>query len=169
MVFFIISIAFFCLFVLMNDVASRLFSLLPPPFFLLLQIDLRRLPPREHQRLKSETELLKVLTHNHIIRFQAVWENKRDSQVCFTTELMTSGTLKQYIDRVFVKGLKLKIVKKWCRQILSGLEYLHSGFEPPVIHRDIKCDNIFINGNDPFGFTCIIHFVLHALYILFSR
>lgn len=34
----------------------------------------------------------------------------------------------------------------WARQILKGLHYLHS-HNPPIIHRDIKCDNIFVNGN----------------------
>ena len=37
-------------------------------------------------------------------------------------------------------------MKGWARQILTGLNYLHSQ-KPPIIHRDLKCDNIFINGN----------------------
>lgn len=37
-------------------------------------------------------------------------------------------------------------VKNWARQILRGLAYLH-GHDPPVIHRDLKCDNIFVNGH----------------------
>ena len=39
--------------------------------------------------------------------------------------------------------IRWSAVKHWCKQILHGLKYLH---ENQVIHRDIKCDNIFING-----------------------
>ena len=41
--------------------------------------------------------------------------------------------------------LNMKVLKNWCRQILKGLLFLHSR-TPPVIHRDLKCDNIFITG-----------------------
>lgn len=44
------------------------------------------------------------------------------------------------------KTVDTKAIKHWARQILQGLHYLHS-HNPPVIHRDLKCDNIFINGN----------------------
>lgn len=44
------------------------------------------------------------------------------------------------------RRVNIRAVKHWCRQILKGLLYLHS-HDPPVIHRDLKCDNIFINGN----------------------
>jgi serine/threonine protein kinase len=52
------------------------------------------------------------------------------------------------IDRYRLKHKRVNIraIKHWCRQILSGLLYLHS-HDPPVIHRDLKCDNIFVNGN----------------------
>ncbi|CAN6713311.1 unnamed protein product [Malus baccata var. baccata] len=40
----------------------------------------------------------------------------------------------------------MKAIKNWARQILRGLHYLHS-HNPPIIHRDLKCDNIFVNGN----------------------
>jgi WNK lysine deficient protein kinase len=39
---------------------------------------------------------------------------------------------------------RINVMKKWCRQILKGLAYLHSR-NPPVIHRDLKCDNVFIS------------------------
>lgn len=44
------------------------------------------------------------------------------------------------------KRVDIRAIKIWARQILSALVYLH-GHDPPVIHRDLKCDNIFVNGH----------------------
>ncbi|XP_065627949.1 probable serine/threonine-protein kinase WNK9 isoform X4 [Quercus suber] len=62
--------------------------------------------------------------------------------------LMSMKGLKWHGIRYRLKHRRVNIraVKHWCRQILKGLLYLHS-HDPPVIHRDLKCDNIFINGN----------------------
>ena len=38
------------------------------------------------------------------------------------------------------------MIKVWATDILSGLKYLHN-HSPPIIHRDLKCDNVFINSN----------------------
>ena len=48
--------------------------------------------------------------------------------------------------RLKYRRVDIRAVKNWSRQILRGLAYLH-GHDPPVIHRDLKCDNIFINGH----------------------
>ncbi|KAL8611231.1 hypothetical protein ACOMHN_013662 [Nucella lapillus] len=100
----------------------------------------------ERQRFKEEAEMLKELQHPNIVRFFDSWEehNHRNRKVIIlVTELMTSGTLKTYLKRF--KKINLKVLKNWCRQILKGLYFLHTR-TPPVIHRDLKCDNIFITG-----------------------
>lgn len=95
----------------------------------------------EYNELNEEIEILKRVRHPNIINFHDCWYN--NNEVIFITELMTSGTLREYIQKLQVPYLK--IIKRWSRQILKGLYYLHS-YDPPIIHRDIKCDNIFING-----------------------
>ncbi|KAI7861624.1 kinase-like domain-containing protein [Spinellus fusiger] len=92
--------------------------------------------------LEHEIQILKSVRHPNIIAFHDAWYG--ENEFVFVTELMTSGTLREYI-RKLAPLPNIKIVKRWSRQILKGLAYLH-GRNPPIIHRDIKCDNIFING-----------------------
>ncbi|XP_076332663.1 uncharacterized protein LOC143237371 isoform X1 [Tachypleus tridentatus] len=104
-----------------------------------------RLKKSTSQRFREEVEMLKGLQHPNIVRFYDFWEVNlpRKKYLVLITELMTSGTLKTYLRR-FIK-INLKVLKSWCRQILKGLNFLHSR-SPPIIHRDLKCDNIFITG-----------------------
>ncbi|XP_052173949.1 probable serine/threonine-protein kinase WNK5 [Diospyros lotus] len=100
--------------------------------------------PEELERLYSEVHLLKNLHHESVIRFYASWIDVDHRTFNFITEMFTSGTLREYRQRY--KRVNIGAVKNWARQILRGLVYLH-GHDPPVIHRDLKCDNIFINGH----------------------
>ncbi|TWW62069.1 Serine/threonine-protein kinase WNK2 [Takifugu flavidus] len=105
----------------------------------------RKLSKAERQRFKEEAEMLKALQHPNIVRFYDFWESPLKGKKCIVlvTELMTSGTLKTYLKRF--KVMKPKVLRSWCRQILKGLHFLHTR-TPPIIHRDLKCDNIFITG-----------------------
>ncbi|XP_067854820.1 serine/threonine-protein kinase WNK2-like isoform X2 [Heptranchias perlo] len=105
----------------------------------------RKLAKAERQRFREEAEMLKGLQHPNIVRFYDSWETTLKGKKCIVlvTELMTSGTLKTYLKRF--KVMKPKVMRSWCRQILKGLHFLHTR-TPPIIHRDLKCDNIFITG-----------------------
>ncbi|KAL9261964.1 putative serine/threonine-protein kinase WNK2 [Drosera capensis] len=100
--------------------------------------------PEELERLYSEVRLLKELKHKNIIKFYHSWVDTEHQHINFITEIFTSGNLRQY--RKKHKHVDLRALKKWSTQILEGLVYLHC-HDPPIIHRDLKCDNIFVNGN----------------------
>ncbi|CAN1794089.1 Probable serine/threonine-protein kinase WNK4 [Linum perenne] len=121
------------------------------------------------KKLYSEVHLLRSLKHESIISLYDSWVDEKKKTINMITELFTSGNLRQYVlipfphwlritaelrlcvlrfprYRTKHKNVDMKAVKWWARQILNGLVYLHS-HNPPVIHRDLKCDNIFVNGN----------------------
>ncbi|KAL6986468.1 non-specific serine,threonine protein kinase [Sarracenia purpurea var. burkii] len=100
--------------------------------------------PEHLERLYSEIHLLKTLKHENIIKSYSSWVDDDNKTINMITELFTSGSLRQY--RKKHKSVDMKAIKNWARQILRGLCYLHS-HTPPIIHRDLKCDNIFVNGN----------------------
>ncbi|KAE8039402.1 hypothetical protein FH972_011819 [Carpinus fangiana] len=116
--------------------------------------------PDDLQRLYSEVHLLSTLNHDSIIQFYTSWIDVDHKTFNFITEMFTSGTLREY--RKKYKKVNIRAIKSWARQILRGLVYLH-GHDPPVIHRDLKCDNIFVNGHlgqvkiGDLGLAAILH------------
>ncbi|XP_066336487.1 probable serine/threonine-protein kinase WNK8 isoform X2 [Miscanthus floridulus] len=100
--------------------------------------------PDAVQRMYSEVQLLSSLRHDGIIGFHASWVDVPGRSFNFITELFSSGTLRSY--RLRYPRVSLRAVRSWARQLLGGLAYLHAR-DPPVIHRDLKCDNIFVNGH----------------------
>ncbi|ACO62822.1 predicted protein, partial [Micromonas commoda] len=110
------------------------------------QVKVSGLPREEKQRLMTEVEILKSLDHKNIIKLYHSWivTEKDEVSVNFITEACAQ-TLKKYAAKLKT-NLDLRAVKSWSRQILRGLDYLHSQ-SPPIVHRDLKCDNIFVNQN----------------------
>ena len=96
------------------------------------------------QRIYVEMCLLKSLRNKNIIVIYTTWLNKSTGNVNFITEVCTSGTLRQY--RQKHRHVSMRAVRNWARQILEGLHYLHNHMSC-IIHRDLNCSNIFMNGN----------------------
>ncbi|KAL3901151.1 MAG: hypothetical protein SGCHY_000812 [Lobulomycetales sp.] len=114
------------------------------------QMRLDTFTQRDVQRILSEIQILESVRSENIINLFYSWvvrakDGVTIEKIIFITELMTSGTLKNYL-RKANGSVNRKSLIRWSRQILLGLEYLHCR-DPPIIHRDLKCQNIFINGN----------------------
>eukprot|EP00814_Leptocylindrus_danicus_P006809 CAMPEP_0116013304 /NCGR_PEP_ID=MMETSP0321-20121206/5650_1 /TAXON_ID=163516 /ORGANISM="Leptocylindrus danicus var. danicus, Strain B650" /LENGTH=837 /DNA_ID=CAMNT_0003482835 /DNA_START=24 /DNA_END=2538 /DNA_ORIENTATION=+ len=91
------------------------------------QVNLSGIPKSDKIRIINEVRLLEKLNHSNIISFHGSWVNREKETVIFVTEIMSSGTLKMFMKKVQV--IRLNVAK-------GG----------SVSHRDLKCDNIFING-----------------------
>lgn len=109
-------------------------------------ISLINLPESDKTRIKTEINLFKSLKHKNILHFISGWQNKDKQEVVFITEMITGGTLRDYIKKNNI--CKLRVIKQYCIEILKGLCYLHEFQPKPIIHRDLKCENIFINSNN---------------------
>uniref|UniRef100_A0A7S1T5I3 Protein kinase domain-containing protein n=1 Tax=Compsopogon caeruleus TaxID=31354 RepID=A0A7S1T5I3_9RHOD len=112
-------------------------------------VDMQRLSEAERQKVAHEVDILSKLNHPNVISLFASWKvmdrsAKKVVRLEFITELMVSGTLREYI--VKARTVKLKVIRRWGLNILSAIDYLHN-LTPPVVHRDLKCSNIFVNGN----------------------
>ncbi|XP_052206399.1 probable serine/threonine-protein kinase WNK11 isoform X1 [Diospyros lotus] len=100
--------------------------------------------PTVIKRLLAEISLLKSLKNDYIIVLYSFWKDNEHNTLNFITEACTSGNLRDY--RKKHRHVSMKALKKWSIQILRGLNYLHT-HDPCIIHRDLNCSNIFINGN----------------------
>ncbi|KAL5722181.1 non-specific serine/threonine protein kinase [Ranunculus cassubicifolius] len=86
-------------------------------------------------QIKTEVKVLGSLKHENILTFYHSWIDVPKKRLNFITEVFFSGSLSSYTKkhrRVSKRG-----VKKWCRQILRGVEYLHT-HNPCIIHADLK-------------------------------
>lgn len=97
---------------------------------------------REAENLRAEIELLKRLDHPRIVRYAGclLEEGEFGPDLLIFLEYMPSGSLSSVLKKFGPYGLPL--VKKYTRQILEGLAFLHS---KGIVHRDVKGANVLVD------------------------
>lgn len=110
------------------------------------EIHLDKFSENEIKQIFNEIKLLGQLEHPRILRLYQAWIDKKRKVLVFITEFFTNGTIRSYVSDV-VRRPTRSVISKWCKQVLEGLNYMHT-HDPPVIHRDLKCDNLFIDASE---------------------
>lgn len=102
-------------------------------------------------KLKREIALMKLLNHPHILKLIDVCEGQRHLYIIL--EYASNGELYDYL--VENGALEVELAFKFFRQIVYGIEYLHSY---AICHRDLKPENILLDAHNSikiadFGFA----------------
>lgn len=124
-----------------------------------ISLNIKNLTSKEISRLSQSIKLNCQLSHKNIVSIICSWVNNDNSECVLITEILTGGSLKEYLRRL--PQARFRLIKNWCRGILSGLNYLHSR-SPQVIHSDLSTSNIHIMSSD--GTIKISDFYLNKLF-----
>ncbi|KAL1293068.1 hypothetical protein AAHE18_19G045400 [Arachis hypogaea] len=114
------------------------------------QVAVKMLSPsavRGYEQFLAEVKLLMVVHHRNLTSLIGYCND--ESNIGLIYEYMANGNLEEHLSG---KKNNAKLLTWEDRLRISvdaaqGLEYLHSGCKPPIIHRDVKCANILLNEN----------------------
>ncbi|GAV09101.1 hypothetical protein RvY_18698 [Ramazzottius varieornatus] len=112
--------------------------------------------------------------HASILKFHRWWtdleNNPEKPRVIFITEHISSGSLNHFIKTSkhsktsAVNGnavhMPEKSWKRWSRQILTALHYLHSA-KPPIVHGNLNLDTVFLQHNGLTKIGCVAPDTIH--------
>ncbi|XP_023656029.1 mitogen-activated protein kinase kinase kinase 22 [Paramormyrops kingsleyae] len=103
---------------------------------------------KEVNALECEIQLLKNLRHERIVQYYGCLRDPDKRKISIFVEYMAGSSIK---DQLKAYGaLPEKLTRKYTKQILQGVYYLHSNM---IVHRDIKGANILrdLSGNVKLG------------------
>ncbi|KAM8882120.1 mitogen-activated protein kinase kinase kinase 11 [Synchiropus picturatus] len=91
------------------------------------------------QNVRQEARLFAMLTHPNIIALKGVC--LQEPNLCLVMEYASGGPLSRALAG---RRIPPHVLVNWAVQIAKGMLYLHSGAIVPVIHRDLKSNNILL-------------------------
>ncbi|XP_062239892.1 mitogen-activated protein kinase kinase kinase 11 [Platichthys flesus] len=91
------------------------------------------------QNVRAEARLFAMLTHPNIIALKGVC--LEEPNLCLIMEYASGGPLSRALAG---RRIPPHVLVNWAVQIAKGMLYLHSEAIVPVIHRDLKSNNILL-------------------------
>jgi serine/threonine protein kinase len=99
------------------------------------------------QEFLNEVDLLSRINHRNLVSLLGYCNESREVMLIY--EHMSGGSLRDHLygARAENSELNWKTRLKIALEAAQGLEYLHVGCTPKIIHRDIKTANILLDSN----------------------
>ncbi|KAJ7963127.1 protein kinase family protein [Quillaja saponaria] len=114
------------------------------------QVAVKMLSPSSvqgYQQFLAEVNLLMRVHHRNLTSL--VGYCNEETHMGLIYEYMELGNLDEHLsgEDSRVKLLSWEDRLRIAMDAAQGLEYLHNGCKPPIVHRDVKCTNILLNKN----------------------
>ncbi|KAL1338387.1 hypothetical protein AAHE18_10G207000 [Arachis hypogaea] len=98
-----------------------------------------------YQQFQAEVKVLMRVHHRNLTSLVGYCNEGSNKALIY--EYMANGNLRQHLSSVGTKFLSWKDRLCIAVDAAQGLEYLHNGCKPPIIHRDVKATNILLTEN----------------------
>ncbi|KAJ3689902.1 hypothetical protein LUZ61_019066 [Rhynchospora tenuis] len=98
------------------------------------------------QDIVPVVKTLASVTHGNLVPLKALYVGPRGEKL-FVHPFYAAGTLAQFLRDGVVESQRWEITCKLSLGITKGLDCLHTGYSKPIIHGNIKTNNILLDEN----------------------